>query len=237
MVNFKVVLKLSFKMKSLLPLIVLLFVSCQKSADSILEDAIVSTGVLSDQDSLHFEKKTSLFLADGSLEKTQIELHGFHSKPFWYQIERLSTPSQQTFEMRVNRIFTSDENNYSEAQIKAFETAVYTSRFVLYQPHVFKDEKANIIRLKDSVFFDQKCYQLQIVFDDNSNDIWKLFINKNSGLVEGYDLMHNGKKSIIHNEKMTQSKGVWVPSKRSSYMFDQDKAFVRAKYWYTYTDK
>ena len=102
-------------MKSLLPLLILLFVSCQKSADSILEDAIVSTGILSDQDSLRFEKKTSLFLADGILEKTQIELHGFHSKPFWYQIERLNTPSQQTFEMRVNRIFTSDENNYSEA--------------------------------------------------------------------------------------------------------------------------
>lgn len=237
MVNFKVVLKLSFKMKSLLPLLILLSVSCQKSADSILEDAIVSTGVLSEQDSLRFEKKTSLFLSDGTLEKTQIEMHRFHSKPFWYQIKRLNTPSQETFEMRVNRIFTSAENNYSEAQIKSFETAVYTSRFVLYQPHVFKDEKAKISRLKDSVFFDQKCYQLEIVFNDNSNDIWKLFINKKSGLVEGYDLMHNGRKSIIHNEKMTQSKGVWVPSERSSYMFDQDKAFVRARYWYDYTDK
>lgn len=224
-------------MKFLFPLLVLLFVSCQKSADSILEDAIFSTGVLSDQDSLRFEKKTSLFLADGTLEKTQIEMHGFRSKPFWYHIKRVNTPSQETFEMRANRIFTSDQNNHSEAQINAFETAVYTSRFVLYQPHVFNDKKANISRLKDSVFFEQKCYQLQIVFDDNSNDIWKLFINKNSGLVEGYDLLHNGRKSIIHNEKMTQSKGVWVPSKRSSYMFDQDKAFVRAKYWYSYTDK
>ena len=211
--------------------------SCQKSADSILEDAIVSTGILSQQDSLHFEKKTSLFLADGTLERTQIEKHGFHSKPFWYQIERLNTLSKETFGMKENNVFTSAENNFSEAQIKSFKTAVYTSRFVLYQPHVFNDKKANISRLKDSIFFNQKCYQLKIVFNDNSNDVWKLFINKKSGLVAGYDLIHNGRKSLIHNEKMTQSKGVWVPAKRSSYMFNQDKAFVRAKYWYDYTDK
>ena len=211
--------------------------SCQKSADSILEDAIVSTGILNQQDSLHFEKKTSLFLADGTLERTQIEKHGFHSKPFWYQIERLNTPSKETFGMKENNVFTSAENNYSAAQIKSFKTAVYTSRFVLYQPHIFKDEKANISRLEDSIFFNQKCYQLKIVFNDNSNDVWKLFINKKSDLIVGYDLIHNGRKSLVHNEKMTQSKGVWVPSKRTSYMFDKDKAFVKAKYWYDYTDK
>ncbi len=211
--------------------------SCKKSADSVLEDTIVSTGVLSEKDSLHFEKKTKLFRSDGTLERAQIEKHGFHSKPFWYQIERINTPSQETFGIKEKSVFTSPQNNYSEEQIKAFKTAVYTSRFVLYQPHVFEDEKANISRLKDSVFFNQKCYQLQIVFDDNSNDVWKLFINKKSRLVQGYDLIHNGRKSLIHNEKMTQSKGLWVPSVRTSYMFDQDKAFVRAKYWYDYTDK
>ncbi len=224
-------------MKFLLTLLVLLIMSCQKSADSILEDAIVSTGILSQKDSLHFEKKTSLFLADGTLERTQIEKHGFHSKPFWYQIERLNTPSKETFGMKENNVFTSAENNYSAAQIKAFKTAVYTSRFVLYQPHIFKDEKANISRLEDSIFFNQKCYQLKIVFNDNSNDVWKLFINKKSDLIEGYDLIHNGRKSLVHNEKMTQSKGVWVPSKRTSYMFNKDKAFVKAKYWYDYIDK
>lgn len=224
-------------MKFLLTLLVLLIMSCQKSADSILEDAIVSTGILSQKDSLHFEKKTSLFLADGTLERTQIEKHGFHSKPFWYQIERLNTPSKETFGMKENNVFTSAEKNYSAAQIKAFKTAVYTSRFVLYQPHIFKDEKANISRLEDSIFFNQKCYQLKIVFNDNSNDVWKLFINKKSDLIEGYDLIHNGRKSLVHNEKMTQSKGVWVPSKRTSYMFNKDKAFVKAKYWYDYTDK
>ena len=224
-------------MKFLLTLLVLLIMSCQKSADSILEDAIVSTGILSQKDSLHFEKKTSLFLADGTLERTQIEKHGFHSKPFWYQIERLNTPSKETFGMKENNVFTSADKNYSAAQIKAFKTAVYTSRFVLYQPHIFKDEKANISRLEDSIFFNQKCYQLKIVFNDNSNDVWKLFINKKSDLIEGYDLIHNGRKSLVHNEKMTQSKGVWVPSKRTSYMFNKDKAFVKAKYWYDYTDK
>lgn len=216
-------------------------ISCEKTftGKEIVAQSIEAHGFSTQLDQLFYKKKTQLFNADGSLEKTLLQKHAVEWNPFAYTIEQNTPKGNQISHFQNSTYFLStagEEDHSSEGSAKAKE-AIRTAYYVFWQPAKLNDSNAVMKYLGQRKIQGEKLAQaVQVSYPgSDSSDEWIFYFDPKTHLNIGYSVRHNERWSLIVNDSFHLDHQPILVNKRRSFFVDSLKNTTTLRAAYTYT--
>lgn len=212
------------------------------SADTIIENTVKAYGgedKWSSIKQLSFDKKVTLFLKDGTVERgsDQFQLfqfnHGF-GKIEWEENE---IEHQILFENNKINKKENDSSLTSQNELYRAERAFFASEFVIKQPFDLLREDVILTREADTLINNKACYMLSVAYKDEAPDAdrWHYVIDKESFSIVANKVVLKDHTSWVENLTFDTETDFKFNAHRKSYRLNEkgEKTYLRAEYFYS----
>ena len=214
---------------------------------SLISQTIESAGGLDNWnkiESIHFKKYFALYDAAGKTENAVDQVHKYFLHPHQEININWSKNNQQHHLQSKNGQIKKTINNQTDATAKkaSLVNTVRSATFVMSIPFNLLDsgvayEYQGLDTLDQSTIVEvlQAVYNPEQHNNHSTKDIWWLYFNKKTHLLEGYMVQHADHFSYVKNTKLTKVEGFTFPKTRKSWRVtkDRDILYLRADYAYS----
>lgn len=210
--------------------------------------AIESTGGLDNWnkiESLNFKKYFALY---DSLGNTENEVNQIHNYTYYPEKEihiRWTKKNQKHHLQSINNKIkkTIDEKQDNETEETSLVNTIRSATFVMSIPFNLLDpgvgfEYQGLDTLDKSLTVDvlQATYNPDNHINHSTKDIWWLYFNHKTHLLEGYMVQHADHFSYVKNNKLTKIEDFTFPEIRKSWRVTKDREILYLRADYTYSD-
>lgn len=215
------------------------------TAQHIVEKAVEHHGGLENWrniKTLSFNKATTLFLEDGSIERQLNQRQTFHLSPeLKGTIQDLNFQGTHAYEYdngNFNR--TANDSVWQikdQKEIDALNYSFFAAHYVTCQPFELLSEKASLTLSGETEVNGKRCYVVDVTYEGDSEnaDKWTYIFD-----AETYELVANKVEltdhtSWIENLTFDTTTGLKFNAHRKSYRFNEagEKTYLRAEYFYS----
>jgi hypothetical protein len=193
-------------------------------------------------DSVHYTKKTILYLSDGSVESEVIQEHRYELHP------HTSGSITWSDSLGDHKVYYSQEEAYkmkdgvrlpgSEASAKS---TFMSSYYVLFIPYKLMDPGVNLTYEGLDQINDRSVHVLKATYDpkahDNhsTSDDWYYFIDEEEGYISANLVYHAPTYAYIENIKTTDAHPLRMNEYRRTWRTDKkrNKEYLRGEFWYS----
>lgn len=214
------------------------------TARRIVEQSIEVHGGLEKWNSaktLSFDKTTTLFNKDGSVESTTMQQQSFQLQPklkgeivsFNKSINGLYYDGERFMKRIKDSIYTIT----NPLELERMKNSFFAAHFVVCQPFKLLDEGA-ILKFTGIEEMDGKQVNVVAVSyknDTETSDEWTYYFDVNTYQLVANRVKHNANISLIKNLKFDNQSGLVFNAHRESYTLKAsgDTDYLRAEFFYT----
>jgi hypothetical protein len=247
--SMKIIIKILFKTKTLrfgfFVLLSFTLLSCQKKLTGlqIIEKSIKAHGGLESWQKikqLSFDKETTLFNEDGSIElKTeQFQLFQFGTKLFG-KIEWQNNGNDISIIYDDEKISKSINDSVvdSESELVKASNAFWAAYYVACKPFDLISENTKLVLSGEIDFEGKRCYVISVFYknDEIDADRWSYIIDAESYKVVANKVVLKDHTSWVENLTFDTSTPLIFNAHRKSYRLNEvgEKTYLRAEYFYS----
>ena len=229
-----------------LMLICLIFMGCQDaelSAKDIIERSIDAHGGLSNWENikqLSFDKETTLFKEDGSVELSTDQFQLFQPRPKLFgKIEWEDADSdilvmfdQGQVSKTINDSIVQDENELAKAR-----NSFFAAQYVVHQPFALLDEGVMLSLDGIETINEKNAYAISVSYPEDTADSnkWTYYIDAETFLVVANKVVLKDHTSWVENLTYNEDTDFIFNAHRKSYRLNEagEKTYLRAEYFYS----
>ena len=216
----------------------------QPTAKEIVERSVEAHGGLETWNAiqrLSFDKATTLFNADGTIEKETKQAQTFHFKPqLKGNVRDLTLPGIHSYSYD-NDTFTRTANDSiwtvtDESEIAALRSSFFAAHYVICQPFELLSDQASLSYGGTMDFNGRTCHIVEVTYkgDTDDADKWSYIFD-----AETFELLANKVEltdhtSWVENLSFDNETGLKFNAHRKSYRLNEagEKTYLRAEYFY-----
>lgn len=219
-----------------------------EKVQNLISKTIESTGGLDNWnkiESLNFKKYFALYDADGKIENEVNQVHNYFLNPT-QEINIHWTKNNQNHHLQSkNNIVkkTIDNQPDSNAKETSLVNTIRSATFVMSIPFNLLDpgvafEYQGIDTLENTTPVEvlQATYNPESYNNHSTKDIWWLYFNQKTNLLEGYMVQHADHFSYVKNTAVEKVEGFTFPKVRKSWRVTKDREILYLRADYTYSD-
>lgn len=222
---------------------------CQESelkGEEIIKNSIEAHGGLDTWKSikqLSFDKETTLFLEDGSVElKTnQFQLFRFDRKLFgkieWEQNEN---DIQIIYENDEIKKLVNDSLVKDDLELQKAENSFWAAFHVACKPFDLIGEHVSLKRAMDYDIDGKLFYAVDVIYagDNEKSDKWAYIIDKETFKVKANKIVLSDHSSLVDNLTFDKTTDFIFNAHRKSFRLNEigEKTYLRAEYFYSNYD-
>lgn len=206
-----------------------------EKARQIVDLAIEAHGCMEywkNLETLKFNKKTVLYNADGTIERSSLERHTLHQKDTLYG-EIVSIDPNQKYTthfadgkgLKVMADTTVDRTN-----------AFLSSHFVVNQPFKMLDPGVQLTYLGLDTLANKKVvHVVKAFYGSPEDDVWWFYFDVETHVLLATLIYHAPTYAFVDNEKIEMIDGILWNTERTTYRTDslRNVQFVRAEFVYS----
>lgn len=214
------------------------------TAQFIVEKAVEAHGGLTSWnaiESIEFDKKTTLFFEDGSIEKETNQKQHFTLRPrLKGSFRDLNQSGIVGFDYNGESLWEHENDSVWQVtdlgEMMRFENSFYAAHYVICQPFELLDPKSYLSYKGEVDIAGRTCHVIDVSYDGDTeaSDRWSYFID-----TETYEVLANKVEltdhtSWIDNLTFDRSTPIKFNAHRKSYRLNSEgeKTYLRAEYWY-----
>lgn len=224
-----------------------IFCSClepQITAEKVLQKSIQAHGgenLANKIKSIHYNKSTKLFDANGQLEShvSQKIVHQwspFLTKINWENEEKSYVAQKKSDEVSL---YINGQLIKDTLKINQTKSSLDAALYVFWQPFKLVDPTAKKVYLgKQKILDSIDVLALKVYYsEDPKADVWHYYLNPNNYKIRAVKVDHNERTSMILNEHYETETGLSLNKTRKSYFLDSlgQIKYLRAAYKYEIT--
>ena len=228
-------------------LLSLLLFNCKQeeklTSRQIVERSIEAHGGLKNWSSLKqlsFDKETTLFNADGSIEIKTEQFQLFRMQPTLFgKIEWESNGDDISIiyeDEKVSKII-NDSIITSVAELEKAKSRFFAAQYVVFQPFELLNEGAELIYSNPIELEGRKTYAITIKYANDTEDSnkWTYYIDANTFKVIANKVELTDHTSWVENLTLDTATDFKFNAHRKSYRLNEaeEKTYLRAEYFYT----
>ena len=183
-------------------------------------------------ETLKFKKKTVLYNADGSIERSSLERHTLHQK---------DTLHGQIVSIDPNQKYTTRFSDMEGQKIMADTVldgtnAFLSSHFVVNQPFKMLDPGVELSYLGVDTLANGKVVDVvKAYYGSEEDDVWWFYFDTESHVLLATLIYHSPTYAFVDNEKMEMIDGMLWNTERTTYRTDslRNVEYVRAEFVYS----
>lgn len=187
-----------------------------------------------------YTKRFTLYLEDGTEEKTFTQYHDYDFDKEAYKIKTLTgndTFVLTSYQGQITKLKNGSSTNTTASKLlKELNTSLYVFRipFNLRDPGVQLDLLDTDQEGKNTFHVLSAIYNPDKHSNHSTSDRWFFRISEDSGEVISNKIYSSDHKSWVDNLSWHEVDGMRFYHHRKSYRLDQDdqKTYLRAEYWY-----
>jgi len=209
--------------------------SPEGKANQIVKAAIKAHGGMEhweNLETLSFQKKTVLYKADGSIERSSDEIHTLHQKDTLYgQIVSIDPNNVYV------TIFSDGKGKKAIDDVFMDGTGAFlSSHFVVNQPFKMLDPGVELTYLGlDTLATGKVVDVVKAYYGSEEDDVWWFYFDIDSHILLGTLIYHAPTYAFVDNEKIEMIDGMLWNTERTTYRTDslRNVEFVRAEFLYS----
>ena len=212
------------------------------SADTIIKNTVEAYGGEERWElikQLSFDKKVTLFLEDGTVERetNQFQLFQFNDAFGKIEWEENAVEHQILFEKnKINKI-ENDSALISQSDLNRAERAFFASEYVIKQPFDLLRDDVILTRETDTLINDKVCYVVSIAYKNEAPDAdrWYYIIDQSSFVILANKVVLKDHTSWVENLTFDTETDFRFNAHRKSYRLNEkgEKTYLRAEYFYS----
>ncbi len=183
-------------------------------------------------ETLKFKKKTILYNADGSIERSSIERHTLHQKDTLYG-EILSLDPNQQY---TTRFADKKGQKITPDTILDGTNSFLSSHFVVNQPFKMLDPGVELTYIGIDTLANGKAVDVvKAYYGSEEDDVWWFYFDTESHVLLATLIYHAPTYAFVDNEKMEMIDGMLWNTERTTYRTDslRNVEYVRAEFVYS----
>ena len=207
----------------------------KSKARQIVDAAIAAHGGLEhwqNLETLSFQKKTVLYKADGSVERSSEEIHTLHQKDTLHG-QIVSTDPNDIYVI----IFSDGKGKKAIDEVFMDGTKAFlSSHFVVNQPFKMLDPGITLTYLGlDTLATGKVVDVVKAYYGSEEDDLWWFYFDIDSHILLGTLIYHAPTYAFVDNEKIEMIDGMLWNTERTTYRTDslRNVEFVRAEFVYS----
>jgi len=219
-----------------------------KKVKDLISKTIQSTGGLDNWnkiESLNFKKYFALYDANGKTEMEVNQVHNYLFQPNQeINISWIKNKDKHHLQSKDNNITkTINSQKDTVAKQTSLVNTIKSATFVMSIPFNLLDpgvdfEYQGLDTLKGDIVVDvlQAIYNPEQHNNHSTKDIWWLYFNQNTHLLESYMVQHADHFSYVKNNTLTKLDGFTFPEVRKSWRVTKDREILYLRADYRYSD-
>lgn len=183
-------------------------------------------------ETLKFKKKTVLYNADGSIERSSLERHTLHQR---------DTLHGEIVSIDPDKKYTTRFSDMKGLKVMPDTTvdgtnAFLSSHFVVNQPFKMLDPGVELSYLGlDTLANDKVVDVVKAFYGAEEDDVWWFYFDMESHVLLATLIYHAPTYAFVDNEKIEKIDGMLWNTERTTYRTDADRnvEYVRAEFVYS----
>ena len=215
------------------------------TAENIIQRSIDAHGGLEKWNSieaLEFDKKTTLFLEDGSIEIATDQHQYFTLRPeVKGSIQDLNYDGMSRFDYKRNSIWVVENDSVrpveEPSELMKIENSFFAAYYVACKPFDLLNKNSKLSYSEDKEVNGKLCHIVEVSYEGDTSDAdkWSYLIDSETFEVLANKVVLKDHTSWVENLRFDTSTGFKFNAHRKSYRLNAQgqKTYLRAEYFYS----